>query len=147
LVTNLTLEKTITLEDQVKRFGMKQCPMDLSLNTLGKKYACHVLRNMLLLKHNKFKQFLNNIEGINSKTLSIRLRELASDGIIEKKIIQNSSNEIEYYPTRKGKAVEPILVAMANFSATFDAEKIWKDEKPKTIQKAFDSKGMSDVWD
>ena len=146
MVTNLTLEKTITLEDQVKRFGMKQCPMDLSLSTLGKKYACHILRNMLLLKHNKFKQFLNNIEEINSKTLSIRLRELERDGIIEKKII-HSPNEIEYYPTKKGKAVEPILVAMANFSATFDAEEIWNDEKPKTIQEAFDSKGMSDVWD
>lgn len=143
----MTLEKTVTLEDQVKRFGMKRCPIDLSLNTLGKKYACHIIRNMLLIKHYKFKQFLNNIEGINSKTLSIRLRELEKDGIIEKIIIQNSPNEIEYYPTKKGKAVEPILVAMANFSATFDAEKIWNDEEPKTIQIAFNSKGISDVWD
>jgi len=147
LVTNLTLEKSITLEEHVERFGIKRCPMDFSLNTLGKKYACHILRNMLLLKHNKFKKFLNNIEEINTKTLSIRLRELERDGIIKKKIIQNNPSEIEYYLTNKGKAVEPILVAMANFSATFDAEKIWKDKKPKTIQKAFDSKGMSDVWD
>jgi len=147
LVSNLTSEKSITLEDHVKRFGMKRCPMDLSLDTLAKKYACHILRNMLLLKHNKFKQFTENIEGINSKTLSIRLRELERDGIIEKKIIRNSPIEIEYHPTKKGKGVEPILVAMANFSATFDAKKIWKDEKSKTIQDAFGSKGMSDVWD
>ena len=143
----MIVKKEITLRDHIDRFGIKHCPMDLSIQTLGKKYACHILRNMLLLKHKKFYQFANDIEGINSKTLSIRLRELEKEGIIKKKISLRSSKETEYYPTKKGKAVEPILVAMANFSAMFDAKHTWNDEKPRTIQKAFGSKGMSDVWD
>jgi len=36
---------------------------------------------------------------------------------------------------------------MANFSAMFDAKHTWKNETPRTVQKAFNSKGMTDVWD
>ena len=66
----------IELEDHLAKFGMKSCPIDNSLRIFGQKYALHIIRNLLLLKQSKFGQFLKSIEGINSKTLSIRLREL-----------------------------------------------------------------------
>jgi DNA-binding HxlR family transcriptional regulator len=57
------------LHAHLKKYGMKHCPIDTSINTLGRKYTLHILRNMILLKQNRFNQFLESIEGINTKTL------------------------------------------------------------------------------
>jgi DNA-binding HxlR family transcriptional regulator len=55
---------------------MKVCPIDRSLKIIDQRYALHRMRNIILLKQNRFNQFLNSIEGINTKTLSIRLQQL-----------------------------------------------------------------------
>ena len=64
---------------------------------------------MLLLKQNKFGQFLGSIEGINTKTLSIRLRELEDFDLIKRTIIKSRPVQTEYSLTDKGMALEPIL--------------------------------------
>ena len=64
---------------------MKVCPIDRSLKIMGQRYALHIMKNMILLKHNRFNQFLHTIEGINTKTLSVRLRELEEYGLVKKK--------------------------------------------------------------
>ena len=56
---------------------------------------------MLLLKQNKFGQFLGSIEGINTKTLSIRLHELEDFGIIKRTIIKSRPVQTEYSLTDK----------------------------------------------
>jgi DNA-binding HxlR family transcriptional regulator len=43
------------------------------------------MRNMILLKQNRFNQFLNSVEGINAKTLAIRLQQLEEYGLVERK--------------------------------------------------------------
>jgi DNA-binding HxlR family transcriptional regulator len=60
---------------------MKACPIDTGLKLLGQRYALHIMRNMILLKRNRFSQFLHSIEGINTKTLSKRLHELEHNGL------------------------------------------------------------------
>jgi DNA-binding HxlR family transcriptional regulator len=59
-------------------------PIDRSLKIMGQSYALHIMRNMILLKQNMFNQFLNSIEGINTKTLSIRLQKLEDYGLVER---------------------------------------------------------------
>ncbi|MGB6530883.1 MAG: hypothetical protein WBF33_22480 [Candidatus Nitrosopolaris sp.] len=67
-------ENSVTLKDHLDKWGMKVCPIDRSLKIMGQRYALHIMRNMILLKQNRFNQFLNSIEGINTKMLSIRRR-------------------------------------------------------------------------
>jgi DNA-binding HxlR family transcriptional regulator len=51
---------------------------------------------MILLKQNRFNQFLHSIEGINTKTLSIRLHELEEYGLVERKEIPVKPAHTEY---------------------------------------------------
>ena len=95
---------------------MKVCPIDRGLKIIGQRYALHIMRNMILLKHNRFSQFLNSIEGINTKTLSIRLQQLEEYGLVERKVIPGKPAHTEYYPTEKGMAVQGILAEIALFS-------------------------------
>ena len=121
----------IELEDHLAKFGMKSCPIDNSLKILGQKYALHIIRNLLLLKQTKFGQFLRSIEGINSKTLSIRLRELEDCGLIKRTIIPGRPVHTEYSLTDKGMALEPILSQLAVFSTKYEPKTVFKDGRAR----------------
>ena len=135
------------LDEHLNKWDMKCCPIDNSLKIFGQKFALHIIRNILLLKQNKFSQFLRSIEGINTKTLSIRLKELEEFGIIQRKVTQKRPLEVEYVLTEKGKALEPIIVKLGEFSMIFDAKTIFKDKKPKTVKHLFGSEILSKIYD
>ncbi len=109
----------ITFNDQLE---MKIYPIDNSLRLFRQKFALNIIQNMLLLKQKRFSQFLRSIEGINTKTLSTRLKELQEFGIIERKVTQKRPIEVEYGLTEKGKALEPVLVKLVEFSLIFEAK-------------------------
>ena len=101
----------------------------------------------MILKHKKFNQFLGSIEGINTKTLSIRLKELEKYGLIERKVTQKRPLQVEYSLTKKGKALNSILLHMAEFSALYEPEKIFKDKKPMKMKRLFGTEILSEIYD
>jgi DNA-binding HxlR family transcriptional regulator len=126
---------------------MKVCPIDRSLKIMGQRYALHIMRNMILLKQNRFNQFLHSIEGINTKTLSVRLHELEEYGLVERKMIPGKPAHTEYYPTEKGMAVQGILAEIASFSTKYEPEIIFVDKKPRNNMKAlFGTGSLSEVY-
>jgi DNA-binding HxlR family transcriptional regulator len=138
----------ITLSDHLRRWGMNVCPIDRSLKIMGQRYALHIMKNMILLKQNRFNQFLNSIEGINAKTLVIRLQQLEEYGLVEKKVIPGKPAHTEYYPTEKGMAVQRILAEIASFSAKYEPEIIFVDKKPRNNGKPFfGTRNLSEVYD
>ena len=140
--------KGIALTDHLDRWGMKVCPIDRSLKIMGQRYALHIMRNMILLKQNRFNQFLNSIEGITSKTLAIRLRQLEEYGLVERKVIPGKPVHTEYYPTQKGMAVQGILAEIASFSIKYEPEVIFVNKKARNNMKLlFGARSLSEVYD
>ncbi|MGA8106629.1 MAG: helix-turn-helix domain-containing protein [Nitrososphaeraceae archaeon] len=127
----------IALNDYLNRWGMKVCPIDRSLKILGQRYALHIMRNMILLKQNRFSAFLSSIEGISTKTLSIRLHQLEKYGLIERTVIPTKPTHTEYYPTEKGMAVQRILKEVASFSLKYEPEMIFVNESAKCNMESF----------
>lgn len=144
----LRVRNMIGLQEHLENFGMKACPVDNSLKIFGQKYALHIVRNMIVLKQNRFGQFLGSIEGINTKTLSIRLRELEDFGIIKRTIIASRPVQTEYSLTDKGMALEPILAQIATFSTRYESKRVFKDGRPrKTIKQIFRTERLSEIYD
>jgi DNA-binding HxlR family transcriptional regulator len=112
---------------------MKVCPIDRSLKIMCQRYALNIMRNMILLKQNRFNQFLNSIGGISTKTLSIRLQQLEEYSLVERKVISGKPSHTKYYPTEKGMAVQRILAEIASFSIRYEPEIIFEDRKPRII--------------
>jgi DNA-binding HxlR family transcriptional regulator len=138
----------IELQEHLENFGMMACPVDNSLKIFGQKYALHIVRNMIVLKQNRFGQFLGSIEGINTKTLSIRLRELEDFGIIKRTIIASRPVQTEYSLTDKGMALEPILAHIATFSTRYESKRVFKDGRPRmTIKQIFRADRLSEIYD
>jgi DNA-binding HxlR family transcriptional regulator len=111
---------------------MKRCPIDRSIKVVGKKFTLHILRNMILLKQNRFNQFLESIEGISTKTLSIRLRQMEENGLITKTVIRGRPIQTEYSLTEKGKTLEPVLDLLGEFSMKYEPKIIFKDWKQRS---------------
>lgn len=111
---------------------VKRCPINNAFRILGKKFTVLILRNMMYMNQTRFNQFLA-IEDINPKTLSARLREMEKDGLIERKVHHEVPVRVEYRLTEKGKALQPVLEQMAQFSMTFCAKDVFKDGKPRTM--------------
>jgi len=139
--------QTLTLQEHLHNWGLKCCPINNSLKIFQQKFALNIIRNMMLLKHTKFNQFLGSIEGINTKTLSIRLKELEKYGLIERKVNQTRPLQVEYSLTKKGKALNSILAQMAEFSVQYEPEKIFKDKKPRHVKKYFGTEILSEIYD
>jgi DNA-binding HxlR family transcriptional regulator len=75
--------------------GMKRCPVDNTFKLIGKKFTVHIIRNMLN-NQTKFNQLIESIEGINPKILSIRLKEMKKNGLIDIKIYHETPIRIDY---------------------------------------------------
>ena len=143
----MALVPPLTLQEHLENWALKACPINNSLKIFQQKFALNIIRNMMLLKQTKFSQFLGSIEGINTKTLSIRLKELEEYGLIDRNVTQRRPLQVEYSLTKKGNALNSILGQMAEFSAQYEPEKIFKDKKPRHIAKYFGSEILSEVYD
>jgi DNA-binding HxlR family transcriptional regulator len=115
---------------------MKECPINHTFKLVGKKFTMLIIRNMIHLDHKRFNQFLE-IEDINAKVLSARLKEMEKDGLIERKIYHDTPVRIEYIITEKGKALEPILDQMSAFSMKYCAKDIFKDGKARKPEQVY----------
>jgi DNA-binding HxlR family transcriptional regulator len=87
----------------------------------------------MLNNQTRFNQFIQSIEGINPKTLSLRHKEMEKNSLIQRKIYHDIPIRIEYYLTEKGKALKSILDQMAAFSVQYCAKDIFEDGKPRTL--------------
>ena len=119
----------------IENMEFKSCPVFNTFNIIGKKFSILILRNMIYDKQTRFNEFLNSIEEINPKTLSIRLKEMEKDGLIRRQVYNETPIRIEYYLTRKGKELQPILEQMALFSVKYCCDQIFDSPDPIKIEK------------
>jgi DNA-binding HxlR family transcriptional regulator len=80
---------------------MKACPIDTTFKIIGKRFTALILRDMISLNETRFNQFMNSIHGLNSKTLSQRLKEMEECGLIKRKIYQQRPINVAYFLTDK----------------------------------------------
>ena len=123
--------KNMSNEIKVDGTHMLICPVFNTFNIVGKKFTLLIIRNMLTLRQTKFSEFLYTIEGINAKTLSLRLKEMIKEGLIVKEVANKEPLEINYYLTKKGLGIRPIISAMAEFSMLYCPETVFEDKKPR----------------
>ena len=113
---------------------MSACPIDVAFRIMGQKFMILILRDLILFRNNRFGDLLNSIEGINKKTLSIRLTELERNGIIKRKIYIRNPVRAEYLVTKKGRMLSAVLEQMAAFSLSFCYDEVFKDKKRRSFR-------------
>ncbi len=95
--------------------NMKSCPIEVSLNILGKKWTLQIIRDIFRGKK-RFSEFIKTNPQISTKMLSLRLKELQESGLIKKSVVSTTPVKIEYSVTKRGKSLNRILFQLAEFS-------------------------------
>lgn len=114
----------------------KKCPIHNTFDLIGGKFTLLILRDMMLYGRTRFSQLLESVEGINSKTLSLRLRELERDELVTRHAYAEVPVRVEYSLTEKAGHLRPILEQMGEFSTRYCASDIFRDRKPRSFKEA-----------
>ena len=101
--------KTSTLKKPLEsKVGCISCAMDI----IGNKWTALILRD-LFTGPKRFGELEKSVGNINPRTLSQRLDDLESCGVVTKTSFAEVPPRIEYALTEKGQDLLPILKQMA----------------------------------
>lgn len=89
------------------------CPISTTLDIIGDKWTLLVIRDIGLFGKHKNKDFQAAGEKIPTNILADRLKLLVNNGLLEKRLYQNNPPRYEYYLTRAGEGLLPVIRAMA----------------------------------
>ncbi|HNA26923.1 MAG TPA: winged helix-turn-helix transcriptional regulator [Nitrospira sp.] len=70
----------------------------------------------LLKGERRFNQLQRDLQGITHRTLAKQLREMGTDGLVERLDFKEIPPRVEYRLSSRGRSLEPILVAMHNWA-------------------------------
>lgn len=94
------------------------CPIAKTLDIIGTKWTFLIIRDLLIEGTMRFRDLQKSMTGISPKTLSLRLRELEEQGIIDRKVYPEVPPKVEYSLTKKGKDLEGIFIELKRFGLT-----------------------------
>ena len=95
------------------------CPIARALDVIGDWWSLLIIRDALLGRR-RFGEFQKSL-GAAKNILTTRLRTLVDEGILETVPASDGSAYQDYVLTEKGRGVFPVLVALRQWSETFDA--------------------------
>ena len=129
-------DKEIIIQPQVK---FVNCPIRTILGILGKKWTILIIRDIGVRKINRFNRILESIPGLTPRVLSMRLKELEKEGLIEciEKKKSPPQMMVLWRLTEKGKDILPILMQMVAFSSKWYADVIFEDKRPRKFSEIF----------
>ena len=105
------------------------CAIARSVNLIGDKWSLLILRDIILYKKSRFKEFISSKEKIASNILTNRLNFLLKEGFIEKITPLGTKKSTRYIALDKGVSVLPIIIEMYLFSIHSIEESILDDSQ------------------
>jgi len=96
------------------------CPVAATVDVLGGKWKALVLYH-LMTGTKRFNEMRRLIPDVSQRMLTRQLRELESDGIIDRHIYREIPPKVEYSLTELGVTLVPIIVAMRDWGEQFEA--------------------------
>src|ERR671913_215441 len=87
------------------------CPVCRTADVVCGKWTLLVIRD-LAEGSSRFCELERSLEGISPRTLSLRLRALEEEGIVERHTYPEVPPRVEYALTAKGQALLPIIEDM-----------------------------------
>jgi DNA-binding HxlR family transcriptional regulator len=93
------------------KFERSSCPITNVLDLLGDKWTLLVIRDLVLGKR-RYQEFIDSPEEMASNILADRLNKLQAAGLVSRRAYQQNPARYEYFLTKRGKELEPILEAI-----------------------------------
>src|SRR4051812_36852801 len=90
------------------------CPVSACAEILSGKWTILLIRD-LADGRSRFCELERSLDGISPRTLSLRLRALEEQGIVERRTFPEVPPRVEYSLTDKGRGLVPIIEGMREY--------------------------------
>ena len=94
------------------------CPVCNTAEIISGKWTLLLIRD-LADGRSRFCELERSLEGISPRTLSLRLRALEAEGIIERRTYPEVPPRVEYRLTPKGEALVPLIEDMRRYGRDY----------------------------
>ncbi len=94
------------------------CPVCRTAEIVCGKWTLLVIRD-LAEGRSRFCELERSLSGISPRTLSLRLRALEEEGIVERQTFPEVPPRVEYALTEKGRALVPLIEDMRTYGQTW----------------------------
>lgn len=92
------------------------CAVEAALDVIGNKWKGVVLFHLLDGKK-RFNELRRLIPSVTQRMLTLQLRELEKDDVIERKVFPQVPPKVEYSLTELGQSLKPILLSLREWGA------------------------------
>lgn len=86
-----------------------------AVELIGRKWTGAILSSMQLGRV-RFSEIAAMVPGLSDRLLSERLKELESEGIVQRIVTPDTPVKIEYHLTEKGEALEEVTAAISHWA-------------------------------
>jgi DNA-binding HxlR family transcriptional regulator len=94
-----------------RKYSMR-CSIASTLDIIGDRWTILMLRDLFVHRTRHFQDFEASLPGLTPSVLSARIKELTANGILCSRLYADHPPRPEYMLTRKGRALNPILIAL-----------------------------------
>src|SRR5438034_4682987 len=105
------------------------CPVCRTADVVCGKWTLLIIRD-LADSRARFCELERSLKGISPRTLSLRLRALEEEGIVERQTFPEVPPRVEYALTDKGRALAPIIDDMRTWGAKWLGGRCAGDDAP-----------------
>jgi len=97
----------------MKTEGYEACPLQKMLNCVGGKWKILIIYNLRESGVIRFGALSRLLPAISQKVLTSQLKELESDGLVNRKVYAEVPPRVEYKLTKLGLSLYPVLDSMS----------------------------------
>jgi DNA-binding HxlR family transcriptional regulator len=97
------------------------CPISFTLDFLGDKWSLLIIRDIIFEEKSFYGEFLKSEEAVATNILANRLRKLQNAGIVFFEIPPTKKSRKQYYLTKKGLDLIPLILEMILWGSKNDS--------------------------
>lgn len=118
-------------------FAKDECPVARSVEAVGDWWSLLIVRDAFIGKR-RFGEFQTSL-GVAKNILTVRLKKLVADGVLELVPASDGSAFKEYALTEKGRGLLPVIVALGQWGCARSEFKLVDRKKGKPVKLEFRS--------
>jgi DNA-binding HxlR family transcriptional regulator len=104
------------LDDAEGPGGHQNGPAELALRVMAGRWKVLIVRE-LSSGQRRFSALRRSLVGVSHKVLTAQLRELESDGVVDRRVFAQVPPRVEYGLTERGRALLPLLEGLHAWGA------------------------------
>jgi DNA-binding HxlR family transcriptional regulator len=101
-----------------KTQDLPACPVATTVKLIGNKWKLLIMRN-LLVRPWRFNELQKSLDGISQKVLTENLRSMEADGIVTRKVYNETPPRVEYSLSELGESMRPIIDSLKQWGENY----------------------------